>query len=100
MRAMKQIFLLLICTVSFTACNQAGTINATIEDRAPTANSAIAAANEYLATMRIGTNDMSVDAIDMGNRWRLAYRGLGTGGGLVVVVNKRSGEVVHAEGYQ
>jgi hypothetical protein len=40
-------------------------------------------------------------SIDMGDRWRLSYgyppgQG-GTGGPIIVVVNKRSGEVVHSE---
>jgi hypothetical protein len=45
-----------------------------------------------------------VDALDMGDRWRLSYRDPpgegGTGGVRLAVVNKRSGEVVHAEADQ
>ena len=66
-------------------------------EAAPTANDAIAAADAFLATVplrRYGPPSV----IDMRDRWRLLYDGGGgTGGPILVVVNKRSGEVVHYE---
>jgi len=51
--------------------------------------------------MHLPVENRVIDAIDMGDRWRLSYGDLpghgGTGGGIIAVVNKRSGEVVHYE---
>lgn len=68
-------------------------------ERAETQNEAVAVANAYLATMPLAANTRRVEAVDMGDRWRLAYIAAegSTGGPIVVVVNKRSGEVVHWE---
>lgn len=67
-------------------------------NRADTANQAIAIGNNFISD-RPGANEMTVEVADMGNRWRLSYEhpDAGTGGPLIVVVNKRTGEVVHAE---
>ena len=72
-------------------------------NRAETENEAIEVANAYLATMpQLGANRRQVEAIDMGDRWRLSYElpDGGTGGPIIVVVNKRSGGVVHMETQQ
>lgn len=81
------------------------------EDRAATGaatggasrEEAIAAAEAFL-TARHHAVPSIVDAIDMGDRWRLSYRcrprECGTGGVTLAVVNKRSGEVVHYESEQ
>jgi hypothetical protein len=67
---------------------------------AATRAEAIAAADTYLAAhhMRIAP---VIYVIDMGDRWRLSYEDRpgegGTGGPIIAVVNKRSGEVVHME---
>ena len=70
-------------------------------DRAATKEEAIAAANAYLGPMHLPVENRVIDAIDMGDRWRLSYGDLpghgGTGGGIIAVVNKRNGEVVHYE---
>jgi hypothetical protein len=53
--------------------------------------------------MQININDRQMtEAIDMGDRWRLSYDfpGGGTGGPLIVVVNKRTGKIVHTETQQ
>ena len=67
---------------------------------APTSNDAVAIADARLARQhfrRYGPPDV----IDMGDRWRLLYPdGGGTGGLILVVVNKRSGEIVHMETQQ
>lgn len=75
-------------------------------DAAPVAATraeAVAAAQAFF-TARNTTLPSIVDAIDMGDRWRLAYRcaprECGTGGITMAVVNKRSGEVVHWEAEQ
>jgi len=72
-------------------------------DRAATRDEAIAAAQAFFATQHT-TPPSIVNAIDMGDRWRLSYsyppgEG-GTGGVTLAVVNKRSGEVVHWEAEQ
>jgi hypothetical protein len=69
------------------------------QDRAATANEAIEIGNAYLANEPEELSLRTVEAIDMGDRWRLSYRlpEGSTGGPLIVVVSKRSGEVVHAE---
>jgi hypothetical protein len=62
---------------------------------------AIEISNTFLAGNHLLMNDVEIEAVDMGNRWRLSYRPrrIGTGGLVVVVVNK-NGEVVHAEASQ
>ena len=69
------------------------------EDRIVSANEAIEVANAQLATMPIDASRRTVEAVDMGDRWRLSYEAEegSTGGPIIVVVNKRSGEVVHIE---
>jgi hypothetical protein len=68
-------------------------------DRAASESQALAIGNSYLAANNPrGTPEWTaIQAIDMGNRWRLSYNHGGTGGPFIVVVNKRSGEVVHFE---
>lgn len=66
------------------------------------ANSADAAtevANAYLKDRNQGQGRVIASRIDMGDRWRLSYElpEGSTGGPIIVVVNKRRGEVVHAE---
>ena len=70
-------------------------------DRAATENEAIAVGRAYLAERpQFGARPV-VEAIDMGDRWRLSFdfpvQDRGTGGPIIIVVNKRSGEVVHME---
>ena len=87
-----------------TACqNQNQTQNNTAASGAATRGQAIAAADAWLAANHHSAPPR-IYVIDMGDRWRLAYdyppgEG-GTGGIELVVVNKRSGEIVHAEGGQ
>jgi hypothetical protein len=68
-------------------------------DRAETSNAAIAIANANATVSDFRRHARSVDAVDMGDRWRLSYNlpEGSTGGPLIVVVNKRSGEIVHIE---
>ena len=72
--------------------------NSTSGPAAPASDDAVRAANAFLATVPIRTNGRPVSIIDMRNRWRLVYDdNRGTGGPVIVVVNKQSGEVVHYE---
>jgi len=68
---------------------------------AATAEQATDAANQFLSNEnpRLNLAEAEIETIDMGDRWRLSYgfsHG-GTGGTTIIVVNKRSGEVVHRE---
>jgi hypothetical protein len=70
------------------------------QDRAATGDEAAAVATTYLANDGFNMKDRVIQSrIDMGDRWRLSYGypGGGTGGPIIVVVNKRSGKVVHVE---
>ena len=72
------------------------------QHRAETANEAIQIANAELEDMPLGLHLRTVEAIDMGDRWRLSYklpRG-STGGPIVVIVMKHTGEVIHIETQQ
>ena len=68
-------------------------------DRIESANEAAEVANAQLATTLLGAEHRTVEAIDMGDRWRLSYNleEGSTGGPIIVVVNKRTGEIVHVE---
>ena len=70
-------------------------------DKASTENEAVKVANAHLVKLAPGIrlHTLKVDAIDMQDRWRLQYnaREPGTGGPIIVVVNKHTGEVVHME---
>src|SRR5690242_7436577 len=70
-------------------------------DRAATRAQAIAVGDAWLAARPQFRRPPVVDSIDMGDRWRLSYgypKGEGgTGGPIIIVVKKRSGEVVHME---
>jgi hypothetical protein len=88
-----------IVIAAFPALLSSGCTNSSVSgNRAETENQAIAVANEYLSNRPL-TDEMTIEAVDMGNRWRLSYDHPdgGTGGPIIVVVNKRTGEVVHAE---
>lgn len=69
-------------------------------DRAATENEAVAVGRVYLADKY--PPNPTVEAIDMGDRWRLLFTHpeVGTGGLYLIIVNKRSGEIVHAETQQ
>jgi hypothetical protein len=74
-------------------------------DQIDTENEAIETANAYLSNMQFSLDANyieEIEAIDMGDRWRLAYKRPegSTGGPVIVVVNKRRGEVVHMETQQ
>lgn len=66
-----------------------------------TANQASELANEYLAEHlpQVPLNILRIETLDMGDRWRLSYNFPegGTGGPMIFVVNKRTGEIVHME---
>lgn len=64
-----------------------------------TANEATDISNAYLANMQFATDTNNIEAIDMGDRWRVAYNHPegSTGGPVIVVVRKKNGEVVHME---
>lgn len=69
--------------------------------RVRSANEAIRIGNRHLAgRMSPAILDMQrIEALDMGDRWRLAYIAPegSTGGPIIIVINKRSGEIVHEE---
>jgi hypothetical protein len=69
------------------------------EDRVVTADQAIAVSRSYLVENHSGLDpEWAVKAIDMGDRWRVSYGWPGMAGEYtVVVVNKRSGKIVHME---
>ena len=67
-------------------------------DRAATLNDALAAVDASRLTKRPGYEWRLIRANDLGDRWQLVFdisQG-GTGGPAVIVVNKRSGEIVSA----
>jgi len=72
------------------------------QDRAETANEAIEIANAHMEGMPLGVNLRTVEVVDMGETWRLSYNlpAGSTGGPILVIVNKRSGEVVYMETQQ
>lgn len=68
---------------------------------ARTAGEATEVANEYMAENlpQVRLQRQQVETIDMGDRWRVSYvvpEG-GTGGPIILLVDKRSGEVVDGE---
>ncbi len=70
---------------------------------AETSGEAIEAGNIYLAGRDppLGVDGWTIASIDMGDRWRLTYDLPGsTGGRIRLIVNKRSGDVVHMEAEQ
>jgi hypothetical protein len=70
------------------------------QDRVASAADALEAGNAYLAkTTQMEMNGFAVRMDDMGDRWRLSYWNPEeeTGFFAIVVVNKRSGRVVHFE---
>ena len=74
------------------------------EDRtrgAETANEATEVTNAHMGEdlPQVALSDMVIETLDMGDRWRVSYSvpGGGTGGPIIFVVNKRSGEIVHME---
>jgi hypothetical protein len=69
-------------------------------DRASTEQEARAVADTAMAVSAHPSEKPSVKALDMGNRWRFYYSFGGVGGGVIIVVNKHSGEVVHSEADQ
>ena len=73
----------------------------TIREMATTEQQAIQVANAGLLKTwpKMKLDHFKVDAIDMGDVWRLQYdqKDPGTGGPIIVVVNKRRAEVVHIE---
>jgi len=80
--------------------NPAGTANkAETANAVETANEATDISNAYLANMQFATDMNNIEAIDMGDRWRVAYNNPegSTGGPAIVVVRKRNGEGVHME---
>ena len=70
-------------------------------DKASTEKEAVEVANAELRKTwpKMSLTKLRVDAIDMQDRWRLSYEREpdSTGGPIIVVVNKHSGEVVHME---
>ena len=64
-----------------------------------TANEATDITNAYLANMQFVADMNNIEAVDMGNNWRIAYNFPegSTGGPVIVIVRKRNGEVVHME---
>jgi hypothetical protein len=72
-------------------------------DEVVTANQAIEVGNAYLqAQAPRNLSAWAIEPIDMGDRWRLSYTlpAGSAGGHMIVVVNKRSGKVVHMEAEQ
>lgn len=67
-----------------------------------TANEATDIGNAYLANMQFAADLNAIEAIDMGDRWRVAYNYPegSTGGPVIVVIRKKNGEVVHMETQQ
>lgn len=71
---------------------------------AVTADQATQIANAYLTENhpQVSLQNLRVEKADMEDRWRLSYEYPegGTGGPIIVVVNKKTGEVVHSETQQ
>lgn len=85
------------CTLAFLLA--AGCQNRT--HGAATANEAKAVAKDYLAEQlpQVSVDKLEVRAVDLGDKWRVSYSipDGGAGGPIVLVISKRSGEVVHME---
>jgi hypothetical protein len=67
---------------------------------AATANEATDVTNGYLAeNLSIDLSRRVIETVDLGDRWRVSYQYAegGTGGPIVFIVNKRSGQIVHME---
>ena len=99
-RVSLAVLLLAGCTSRETAQANAPESATIATGGAATRAQAIAAADNYLAARHMQTRSV-IHVIDMGDRWRLSYEDRpgegGTGGPILIVVNKRSGEVVHIE---
>jgi hypothetical protein len=78
---------------------RSGNSSSEASDAVVTASQANSVARAYLKEMSIEDGRLTVESIDMGDRWRLLYnRPEGsTGAPIIVVVNKKSGKVVHME---
>jgi hypothetical protein len=63
-------------------------------DRAGTVEAAKAVADAALLQAERGASRRYVQAIDLGDKWRLVYMGEGTAGAAFVEVDKRNGTVV------
>lgn len=65
---------------------------------------AIKVSNAYLSKQvpQMRLDELQVDVDELSDRWRISYRPRdgGTGGLTILVINKRSGEVVHMEAEQ
>lgn len=66
-------------------------------DRAATADQAKAVADVALRQNEGGAPRRFVQAVDLGDKWRVVYMGEGTAGAAIFDVDKRRGEVVRAE---
>jgi hypothetical protein len=102
LRMRMRVYLAALILVLGSACGDgemSGNSSSEASDAVVTASQANSVARAYLKEMSIEDGRLTVESIDMGDRWRLLYnRPEGsTGAPIIVVVNKKSGKVVHME---